>query len=77
MLFRSKYSDLIIVMSGFRDTNLQTFFENSGSKITNSISKNTNYLIVKDQKTIDNKTGKVKKALELGVQIITKENILE
>lgn len=76
-IIKNKYSDLIIVMSGFRDTNLQTFFENSGSKITNSISKNTNYLIVKDQKTIDNKTGKVKKALELGVQIITKENILE
>jgi len=73
---KNKYTDQIIVMSGFRDAVLQKFLEDSGSKLTNSVSKNTNLLIVKDKETIKDETGKVKKALELGVKIITKDKIL-
>jgi hypothetical protein len=32
-------------------------------------------LIVKDDETIKDETGKVKKALELGIKIITRNNI--
>jgi len=72
---KNKYTDKTIVLSGFRDSNLQQFLENSGAKITNSISKNTNLLIVKDQATIDEGTGKVQKALELNIPIVTKDQI--
>lgn len=71
----NKYSGLTIVLSGFRDSKLQQFLEESGAKITNTISKNTNILIVKDQDTINDGTGKVQKALELGVNIITKDKV--
>jgi NAD-dependent DNA ligase len=54
---------------------LQKKLEDSGAKISNSISKNTHYLIVKDQDTIDNNTGKVKKAKDLEVKIITLANL--
>ena len=54
---------------------LQAFLENSGAKITNSVSKNTDLLIVKDEETIESATGKVEKALELGIDIITKDKI--
>ena len=47
-----------------------------GAKITNSISKNTDYLIVKNESVIQEETGKVKKAKELGITIITKDNVL-
>jgi NAD-dependent DNA ligase len=54
---------------------MQNFLENSGAKLTNSVSKNTGLLIVQDQDTIDNGTSKVKKAQELGVTIITRDKI--
>ena len=72
---KNKYTDKTIVMSGFRDAELQQQLEDSGAKITNSVSKNTDYLIVKDQNTIDENTGKVQKANELGVKIITIDKV--
>ena len=74
-IIKNKYTDKTIVMSGFRDAELQKKLEDSGAKITNSISKNTDYLIVKDQNTIDENTGKVQKAQELGITIIVKEKV--
>ena len=74
-IIKNKYTDKTIVMSGFRDSELQKNLEDSGAKITNSISKNTDYLIVKDQNTIDENTGKVQKAKELGILIIIKETV--
>jgi DNA ligase (NAD+) len=73
----NKYTDQIIVISGFRDSILQQKLEDSGAKITNSVSKNTNYLIVKDKKTIEENTGKVQKANELGIKIIIKDKVFE
>jgi len=72
---KNKYTDKTVVMSGFRDSELQQKLEDSGAKISNSVSKNTDYLIVKDQNTIDENTGKVQKAHELGVKIITKDTV--
>jgi len=74
-VIKNKYTDKTVVMSGFRDSELQQKLEDSGAKITNSVSKNTDYLIVKDQNTIDENTGKVQKAHELGIKIIIKDNI--
>ena len=69
------YSNKNIVISGFRDAELKTFLEKSGAKITNSVSKNTDLLIVKDEETIISKTEKIKKAQNLGIEIIIKNKI--
>jgi NAD-dependent DNA ligase len=74
-IIKNKYLNLTIVISGFRDSVLQQFLENSGAKLTSTVSKNTDLVIVKDQNTINEETGKVKKALELGITIITKDKI--
>ena len=74
-VIKNNYTDKNIVISGFRDAELQEYLENSGAKVTDSVSKNTDLLIVKDEETIASATGKVKKALELGIDIITKNKI--
>lgn len=74
-LIKNKYSNLNIVISGFRDAVLQKFLEDSGAKLENNITKNTDLLIVKDEETIGKKTEKVKKALNLGINIIIKNQI--
>jgi len=72
---KNKYTDKVIVISGFRNAEIQKFLEDSGAKLTNVVSKNTDLLIVQDQNTIDKATGKVKKAQELGITIVTREKI--
>ena len=72
----SKYNGKIFVLSGFRDKELNIKIESLGGKIGNSISKNTNFLIVKDKETIEKMTDKIKKALELNIPIYTKDELL-
>jgi NAD-dependent DNA ligase len=64
-----------IVMSGFRDSDLKNALENAGVNIKGSVSKNTDYLVVADKSVIDKGTGKVKKALDNNVKIITKKEL--
>jgi DNA ligase (NAD+) len=72
-----EFTDKIIVLTGFRDKNLQTQIESQGGKIGSSISKNTNYLIVKDQSMIEEPSEKIKKAIELNIKIITKDKLIK
>jgi NAD-dependent DNA ligase len=72
-----KLTGKTMVLSGFRDAPLQEKLEGMGVKISSSVSKNTDYLIVKDKETIDDNTGKVAKAKEVGVKIITKDALLK
>lgn len=58
------------VFTGFRDKALQESLEQKGHKVTSSVSKNTNYLVVKD---VNSTSSKVKKAKELGVKVISIE----
>jgi len=74
---QSKLTGLTIVLSGFRDNDLQEKLESIGVKISSSVSKNTDYLVVKDQDTINEGTGKVQKAQDVGVKIITKEQLVK
>lgn len=73
ILVNGKYKNMNIVMSGFRDKDIADYIVKEGGKITNTISKNTNLLIIKDKSVMD--TTKVKKAQELGIKIITKNDI--
>jgi len=76
-IVKSKLTGLTIVMSGFRDAEIQEKLEGMGVKLSSSVSKNTDYLVVKDQSTIDAGTGKVEKAQEVGVKIITKDQLIK
>ena len=68
---KTKWSGKTIVFSGFRDKELKEMLETSGAIISNNITKNTNFLIVKN--TDD--TNKVKKAKELNIDIIQYNSI--
>ena len=65
----NKLVDKKIVMSGFRDKNIIEQITNNGGILVNTISKNTDILIIKDNTVSD--TVKVKKAVELGIEIYT------
>ena len=69
-----KLLNMTFVFSGFRDSGLQELIEKQGGKVGNSISKNTNYVIVKDKTKI---TIKIEKAQELGINIKSKDEIMK
>ena len=71
----SKYKDMKIVMSGFRDKDLQEMIENNGGTIQSGVSKNTTILIIKDESVRD--TSKAIKAKELGVNVMTKDEFIK
>jgi DNA ligase (NAD+) len=59
------------VMSGFRDIDMEQEIKKRGGKVVTSVSKNTTGVIVLIKS--GEPTGKVKKALSLGVEVYTKE----
>ena len=52
---------------------LKSMIEKAGGKVTNSVTKNTNYLITNDTSS---GTTKNKRAVELGIPIITEEQLI-
>jgi DNA ligase (NAD+) len=62
------------VMTGFRDKKLEEDIAQRGGKVTGTVSKNTNALIIK-QKT-DKLTGKLEKAHQLGVPIFSRDEFV-
>ena len=59
-----------IVITGFRDKELQQKLDKIGAKLGTSVSKKTFAVLVKD---LDDDTGKADKARSLGVQLMTPE----
>ena len=72
---KNEYSGLNICITGFRDSELESFLKNSGAKVVNTVTSTTNLLIVKDKDYNINPTSKVKSALKLNIKIITKSEI--
>jgi NAD-dependent DNA ligase len=68
-----KFANKIFVFSSFRDKELQNEIELQGGKVTSSVSKNTSYLIIKDRTAM---STKITKAQELGIKVITKNELL-
>ena len=66
----SKYANKTIVFTGFRDKEVESILDKIGSKVTTSISKNTDILIAADT---TEKSSKIVKANELNVKIISKD----
>lgn len=59
--------DKKFIFTGFRNKDYEKIIVENGGKIVTSISKSTNYLIVKNK---TEKSGKIDKATELGVKIL-------
>jgi NAD-dependent DNA ligase len=57
-----------IVMTGFRNKELEEKLKNIGAKIGTSVSKNTHLVIAKDK---DDETGKVLEAKKLGINVVS------
>lgn len=64
----SNLTDQVIVMTGFRDKELQEKIENAGGKVTTSVSKNTTMVIAADANST---SGKVKKAKDLQIPVLS------
>ena len=71
----SKLSGKIVVFSGFRDPELKEKIEQNGGEVSDSVTKKTNYLIVK--KLDENPTGKIKKAESFGICIIQIDDFIK
>lgn len=71
------FTNKTVVLTGFRDKTLQDKIESQNGKIGNSVTKTTDFLVVKDQSVIDEGTTKITKAQELGIKIITKEKLIK
>jgi len=66
--------DKNILMTGFRDEDFKMNIRNAGGKISSGISSNVDMLVVK---SMDTTTSKMKKAQELGVNIMTKNQFVD
>jgi DNA ligase (NAD+) len=66
-----KMKDMAVVFTGFRDKQLEECVINNGGKVSTSISKKVTYLVCKE---IDDNNSKQKKAKDLGVKVMTRED---
>lgn len=57
-----------VVFTGFRDKGMQAQIESLGGKVSNTVNKKTRWVVTND---LSSNTGKLKKARDLGVKIIT------
>jgi DNA ligase (NAD+) len=64
-----------IVFTGFRNEKLEKIIKAAGGSVSTSVSKNTTLVIKKSDE--DNESGKVIKAIELGVEVITLQTFLQ
>lgn len=64
---KANIKDKKFIFSGFRNKDYEKIIVENGGKVVTSISKSTNYLIVKNK---TEKSGKIDKATELGVNIL-------
>ena len=65
------FKDKKVVFTGFRNKDYENIIIAVGGKIITAISKSTDYLIIKDK---NEKSSKIDKANEYGVNIMTKED---
>ena len=63
----AKFEGMKIVFSGFRNKEWNELIEDAGGKITNTVSKNTSILVVKDKTET---SSKITKAKDLGIKLM-------
>jgi NAD-dependent DNA ligase len=69
-----KFKDMRIVFSGFRNKDWEETIEDNGGNVTSTVSKNTTILVAKAEDIESGTNAKIKKALELGVEVMTLES---
>jgi NAD-dependent DNA ligase len=67
----NEFSNINVVMTGFRDSDLSDAIEKRGGKIGSGVSKKTTHLLTYD---INSNSGKTQKAKELGIKIMTPDD---
>lgn len=67
----SEFVGMKIVFTGFRDKEIEDELENVESKISSSVSKNTDLVVASD---LNENSSKINKAKELGIKLISKED---
>ena len=72
-----KFQNYNIVLTGFRDKNIEEFIISNGGKCTSSVSKNTNILIIADYSDKHTSSAKFLKAKELNVKIYSKDEFIK
>lgn len=65
---KNSLEGMVVVFTGVRDKDLENEIVSRGGKVTGSVSKNTTIVIAKDPSET---TGKLAKAHELGIQVVT------
>lgn len=71
---KNKLNGMNIVISGFRNSELERLIEENGGHVKTSVSKNTDLLIYK---LGVEPTSKYNKAVELGIKIVTEEEFMK
>ena len=71
------FDNFNIVLTGFRDNNIEEFINNNGGKCTSSVSKNTNILIVADYNDKYMNSSKFLKAKQLNIKIYSKDEFIK
>lgn len=67
-------SDLSVVFTGVRDQDMEQYIKQNGGRVLSSVSKDCNLVIAKDPNST---SSKVKKAKELGVEVISYDEAKE
>jgi len=70
--FNKVFQNMTVVFTGFRDKNLEKLITDANGRVVSAISGVTHILILKNA---DDVSAKVKKAMELGIKIMTKEDV--
>jgi NAD-dependent DNA ligase len=69
-----KFLNYNVCMSGFRDEEIKNIVESNGGKISQTMTKSVNLLLVKNKESI---TSKVQKAIDDGIRIMTKDEFMK
>ncbi len=72
--YDDKLKDLKFVFTGFRNKKIEEFIIKNGGDVTNTISKNTSYLVTSDK---NSKSSKIEKAKTLKVKILSPKELLQ
>ena len=67
----------IFCFTGFRSKELEAKLEERGHEIASSFTKKTTVLVVSDQSALEGNTEKIKKARELNIQIVTRDQMIQ
>jgi len=70
----SKISGKVFVFSGFRNAEWEKYIDNHGGKVNSTVSSKTNYLVTTQEEITSASNSKVKKAIELSIELLNKES---